>query len=269
MTINNNLIKNKTELSLKINKAIIDYIKRNKSTGLIKGVIKTSELLKVAYSCVGITDPLFADEETKFAITKCVKKCLTVLEDVKALKPANVVPHNFVEYLELKKKRDKKEKVISGKSNAYEVAPDFAKKVSALKTNEIIQGSDVLNVKLNNKNVSVLAVKDVDFSKIKFCNSLFNYSNIADYIGCFNEETKKVDFISTAPSRKVFYATNKKHILPEKRDIIDLYYLVNISNYKKMFYGTGYEEDPFESVVNLRNTSDAKPLTTENFRIVM
>lgn len=42
MTINNNLIKNKTELSLKINKAIIDYIKRNKSTGLIKGAIKTS-----------------------------------------------------------------------------------------------------------------------------------------------------------------------------------------------------------------------------------
>lgn len=107
MTISVDIIKNKTELSLKVNKAIVEYIKRNKGVSGEKATIKTKELLNVAYNCVGVSDEILATDEVKTQVTNCVKTCLTVLEEVGAIKPANQTPTNFVEYLEFKKAKTK------------------------------------------------------------------------------------------------------------------------------------------------------------------
>lgn len=267
MTISTDIINNKTELSLKVNKAVVDYIKRNKQTNGSKSPIKTKELLKVAYNCIGVSDEILATEEIKVAVSNCVKTCLTVLEEVKAIKPMAVLPTNFVEYLEFKKgKSNKQQKPIHGKAISYEISSDFNKKVSALKTNEIILGSDVISVDLENRNVSVLSVRDVKFDKIKFCNSMFNYTKYADYIGCYNEETGKVDFVSTAPERMVFFCNDKKHVLPEKREIINLYYLVNLSPYKKIFHDETME-GPVQTILSLRAQQKPKTLSTDNFKL--
>lgn len=269
MTISVDIIKNKTELSLKVNKAIVEYIKRNKGVGGEKATIKTKELLNVAYNCVGVSDEILATDEVKTQVTNCVKTCLTVLEEVGAIKPANQTPTNFVEYLEFKKSKNKvQQKPIHGKAVAYQIAPDFSKKVSALKTNEIIQAADVIGVELKKRTVSVLAVKDVKFDKIKFCNSMFDYSRLADYIGCYNADTENVDFVSTAQRRRVFFTTNKKHILPERREIIELYQLINLTSYKNLFLNDDMQESPVQTILSLRAEKDAKNLSTESLKIV-
>ena len=61
MTISTDIIKNPTALSLRVNKAVVDYIRRNRMVDGRPATIKTSELLHVAYNCVGIADQILAD----------------------------------------------------------------------------------------------------------------------------------------------------------------------------------------------------------------
>lgn len=266
MTISTDIIKNPTALSLRVNKAVVDYIRRNRMVDGRPATIKTSELLHVAYNCVGIADQILATEEERTAIVNSVKTCLTVLEEVQAIKPAEMAPTNFVEYLQYKKQaKSIKQKPIHGKAFSYAVESDFAKKVSALKTNEIIERSDVVGIALDTGMVSVLTVKGVSFEKVKFCNSMFDYTKFANYIGCYNEETNKVDFVSTASERKIFFGSKKQRVLPDKRDIINLYYLVNLSEYKKLFF-EGASRNSVQTILSLR-AQDKQTLSTENLSL--
>lgn len=269
MTINREIINNQTQLSLKVNKAVVDYIKRNRVQNGKPAIIKTNELLNVAYQCVGIADEILATTDVKTVISNSVKTCLTVLEEVSAIEPANQTPTCMAEYLQFKKdRRALAHKPIHGKAFSYRIAPDFSRKVSALKTNEIIERSDVVGVDLDGHTVSVLAVKNVNFDKIKFCNDMFNYTKFADYIGCYNEDSKKVDFVSTADERKVFFSTARQHVLPEKREIINLYYLVNLSDYKKLF-APEFEEEQVQTILSLRSqpANTRSSLSTENLSL--
>ena len=99
MTINTNIIKDETLLSLKVNRAVVDYIKRNKAVNGVPANIKTNELLTVAFNCVGIADQILATEEERVAIVNSVKTCLTVLEEVGAIQPASLTPSTFTEYV--------------------------------------------------------------------------------------------------------------------------------------------------------------------------
>ncbi|MBQ2863966.1 MAG: hypothetical protein IJE91_00705 [Clostridia bacterium] len=268
MTISTDIINNQTQLSLKVNKAVVDYIKRNRIQNGRVATIKTNELLNVAFQSVGIAGEILATPEAKVAISNSVKTCISVLEEVGAIEPASQTPHSFAEYLQLKKdSRALAHKPIHGKAFAYHAAPDFSRKVSALKTNEIIECSDVVGVDLDGHTVSVLAVKNVSFDKIKFCNDMFNYTKFADYIGCFNEETNKVDFVSTADERKVFFSSARQHVLPEKREIINLYYLVNLSDYKKLF-APEFEQTQVQTILSLRAATQTRSsLSTEKLSL--
>lgn len=263
MTINTNIIKDETLLSLKVNKAVVDYIKRNRTVNGAPSCIKTNELLTVAFNCVGIADQILATEEERVAIVNSVKTCLTVLEEVGAIQPANLTPSTFTEYLQYKKLGLRAtEKPIHSKAVAYSASADFSKKVSALKTNEIIERSDVVGVQIDSGTVSVLAVKGVSFEKVKFCNSMFNYTKFANYIGCYNEETNKVDFISTADEKRIFFNSPKRRVLPETRDIISLYYKVNLSDYKNLFLENG-SKNPVQTILSLKVPSEKHSLSTD------
>ena len=263
MTINTSIIKDETLLSLKVNKAVVDYIKRNKAVNGVPANIKTNELLTVAFNCVGIADQILATEEERVAIVNSVKTCLTVLEEVGAIQPASLTPSTFTEYLQYKKLGFRAtEKPIHSKAVAYSASADFGKKVSALKTNEIIERSDVVGVQIDGGTVSVLAVKGVPFEKVKFCNSMFNYTRFANYIGCYNEETNKVDFISTANEKRIFFSAPKRRVLPETKEIINLYYKVNLSNYKNLFL-EGSSKNSVQTILSLKTPSEKHSLSTD------
>ena len=268
MTISVDIIKDETQLSLKVNKAVVDYIKRNRVQDGRVATIKTNELLNVAFQSVGIAGEILASQEAKTAISNSVKTCSSVLEEVGAIVPAGTTPHTFAEYLQAKKdRRAIAHKPIHGKAFAYQAAPDFNRKVSAIKTNEIIECSDVVGVDLDGHTVSVLAVKDVPFEKIKFCNDMFNYTKFAEYIGCYNEETNKVDFVSTADERKVFFNDARQRVLPEKREIVNLYYLVNLTDYKKLF-APKYSQTKVQTILSLRGATQTRSsLSTENLSL--
>jgi hypothetical protein len=54
MTISVDIIKNETQLSLKVNKAVVDYIKRNRVQDGRVATIKTNELLNVAFQFISM-----------------------------------------------------------------------------------------------------------------------------------------------------------------------------------------------------------------------
>lgn len=266
MTIDASIFKNKTELSLKVNKAVVEYIKQNRIVDGKKVAIKTDDLLNAAYNSLGIKDELLADDDQRKVVTSAVKKCLTVLEEVKAISPANQTPKTLVEYINyIKAQKEKQPKPISGKPVAYDISSDFLKKVAALKTNELILGCDVATVELENDEVTVLIAKNLNYEKVKFCNSMFDYSKLADYIGCYNDQSKKIDFLSTEENQKVFFQTNKQHTTPSQRKIVNLYYLVNLSQYKAMFMPAVKKPAKTTTVLSLRKEVTKDILTTDNF----
>ncbi len=266
MTIDASILKNKTELSLKVNKAVVEYIKKNRVVDGKKMPVETIDLLNVAHTALGVENVEELEEEQRKAITSAVKKCITILEEVKAISPKNTEPKTLLEYIEFKKQQNQKQqKVINGKANSYVVSSDFSKKITALKTNELIQGCDVAEVELESGEVSVLIAKGLEYSKVKFCNSMFDYSKLAKYIGCYNEESKKIDFLATENKQKMFFATeNKQRVLPSQREIINLYYLVNLSQYKTMFMPAVKKPASTKTILSLRSEIDKNILTTDN-----
>lgn len=253
---------NKTELSLKVTKTIVEYLKEVRKEN---PNFKTAKVLEVAFNCAKESEEDVLDAETKAKVTNFVKICLTVLEEVGAIKRTRTLNIRLEDYL-----YEKHNKVlvrpIHGKDVGYYISREFNKKVSALKINEIIKGSKIIEVDLGKKTVSVLAVNNVPFDKIKFCNSMFNYTGLADYIGCYNESTNKVDFVSTLDERKVFFTSNKKHVLPEKREIIDLFSIINLSDDKKLFQDAEYLNKK-QTVLSLRPANYNSSLSTENLVI--
>lgn len=261
------IFKNKTELSLKVNKAVVEYIKKNRVIDGKKFAIKTGDLLKCACTSLGADDFENLEDDQRKAVTNAVKTCLTVLEEVKAIAPKSEVPTTLSEYLEFKKIQNQKQtKTISGKANMFVVSSDFSKKVIALKTNELIQGCDVANVELESGEVSVLIAKDLEYNKVKFCNSMFDYSKFAKYIGCYNQESKKVDFLATEDSKKMFFQTQKQRVLPNQREIINLYYLTNFSQYKAMFMPTAKKSANNKTILSLRSEINKNVLSTDSIR---
>lgn len=253
---------NKTKLSLKVNKAVVDYIKEHKSNGTTR-IIATNDLVNAVYGKLGISE--IATPETKQQVIGCVKKCLTLFEEVKAIAPTSSTPNNVVEYMEYKK-LGKQTKLVADKASAYSVSPEFSKKVSALKTNEMLLNCEYLALSVNDKTLDILIAKDLAYDKVKYCNSLFDYTKVADYIGCYNAYTNKVDFVATAGERRAFYCNNaKKHILPEKREIINLYYMVNMSKYKDLFMPSRQVNNA-STLLSLRNDNN-KILATDKLEL--
>ncbi len=268
MTIDASIFKNKTELSLKVNKAVVEYIKNNRLVDGKKVDIKTSDILSNVYSALAVEDETVLEEEQRKPVVSAVKTCLTLLEEVRAILPKSAEPTNLAEYLELKKLAlSKQPKAISGKPNSFVISSDFVKKVSALKTNELIQGCDVAEVELETGEVSVLIAKGLDYGKVKFCNSMFDYSKLAKYIGCYNQDSKKVDFLATETNTKMFFATNKPRVLPSEREISNLYYLVNLSQYKTMFLPAVKKPASAKTILSLRDEINKNVLTTDSLQM--
>ena len=266
MTIDASILKNKTELSLKVSKAVVEYIKQNRVVDGKKSAIKTEDLLTAAFDSLGVEEEFFEEEEQRKVVVSAVKKILTILEEVKAITPASDIPKTLKDYIAyVKAQKEKQPKPISGKPVSYNVASDFVKKIAALKTNELILGCDIATVELEDGEVSVLIAKNLNYEKVKFCNAMFDYSKLADYIGCYNDQTKKVDFLSTEESQRVFFQTNKKHVTPSQRKITNLYYLVNLSQYKTMFMPAIKKPTKATTVLSLRKEVSKDILTTDRF----
>lgn len=257
MTIDSNNI-SKNKLSLKVNKAVVEYIKERKRNPESTRIIATNDIVYAIYNKLGISE--IATPETKQLVLGCIEKCLTLLEEVKAISPTSFAPNSVVEYVEYKK-LGKQVKLVADKPSAYSISPEFSKKVSALKTNELLLNCEYLALDINEKTLDILIAKDIPFEKVKYTNSLFDYTKVADYIGCYNEETKKVDIVATAGERRVFFCNRDIHTLPEKREIVNLYYMINFSKYKDLFMPSRRTVNN-ATMLSLRNDND-KLLSTE------
>ena len=121
---------NTTKLSLKVNKAVVDYIKEHKANGTTR-IIATNDLVNAVYGKLGISE--IATPETKQQVIGCVKKCLTLLEEVKAIAPTSSTPNNVVEYMEYKK-LGKQTKLVADKAssipNSYKSLPKYRFNIS-------------------------------------------------------------------------------------------------------------------------------------------
>lgn len=268
MTISKDISKDKNKLTQHINKSVVGYIKEQIRLG--KKEIETKELVNFVYNEIGYKDEILADNVVRKSINNELVKSLDLLENVNALSNnANLVTafSSFVAEKKTSKNNDIRPLSIK-KPLKYFISADFNKKINLLKTNELILNSGAVVFFTGEKDVKVIVAKTAKLNNVKECNKIFHYENIGDYIGCLDNVTNRVDLVATQVEPLKFFETQKVREFPVKKEIENLYYLINYSTeYKELFKPNIIKDKEIKSSLKIKPKPEFVNITSTDLVI--